>query len=142
MRLVEKILGTKMQGNAGKAQTAALLKNKIFKLLDKYSQTPTDIASVLTAHDERIKRIFNMIQDICEIPDLCMLPKQMQADVVGDISNIIEKYLSINWKNKEVFIRDRDAYPIRISATDEEESKGTGCARARCPHKVHILVCA
>lgn len=40
-----------------------------------------------------------------------------------DVSNTVEKYLSINWKDKKVFMQDRDAYPIRISATDEEESK-------------------
>lgn len=123
MRLAEKILGIKTSGKAEKVTTATLLKNKIFKLLDKYSQTPAEISSVISAHDEQIQRIFHTIQSICEIPDSCILPRQMQGDVMTDISNIVEKYLSINWRNKKVFMQDRDAYPIRISATDEEESK-------------------
>lgn len=139
MYLVGRILGVEIQKNAGKSATTGLLKNKIFNLLDKYSQTPTEIAAVISAHDEQVKGIFSTIQNICTIPDLCTLPKQMQEDVVGDISNIIEKYLSINWRNKEIFIKDRDAYPIRISATDEEESKVEQTAASTEPLQTKAL---
>lgn len=40
-----------------------------------------------------------------------------------DIKNLAEKYLSITWSDKNIFIKDREAYPTRLSATDEEESK-------------------
>jgi hypothetical protein len=47
----------------------------------------------------------------------------MKSDILEDINNIVEKYLSINWSDKNIFIQDRSAYPIKLSATDEEESK-------------------
>ena len=37
--------------------------------------------------------------------------------------NLIEKYFSITYPNKEIFTTGRTAYPLRIAATDEEESK-------------------
>ena len=123
MRLAGKIIGVEAATSAGRAKTTGVLKNKIFKLLDKYSQTPAEIAAVISTHENSIQRICGTIQGICMVPDLCTLPQSMQSDVAGDISNIVEKYLSINWKDKRIFIQDRDAYPIKISATDEEESK-------------------
>jgi hypothetical protein len=57
------------------------------------------------------------------IMQMCSLPEQFQRKVETDIQNLIEKYLSITWPDKSVFSHDRDAYPIRLSATDEEESK-------------------
>lgn len=123
MHLAKKIIGAEVPASAGKAATTGALKNKIFNLLDKYSQTPAEIAAVISAHDDLIQQIYGAIQEICTIPNSCVLPQSMQSDVERDISNVIEKYLSINWKSKCIFMQDRDAYPIKISATDEEESK-------------------
>lgn len=139
MHLAEKIIGVETPVNARRAATTAVLKNKIFKLLDKYSQTPAEIAEVISNHNDLIQQICGSIQKICTIPNLCELPLSMQSDVVGDISNIIEKYLSINWKNKKIFIQDRDAYPIKISATDEEESKVEQTAAATEPLQTKAL---
>lgn len=123
MHLVERILGTKAPRKSDKSAMTGALKNRIFKLLDKYSQTPVEIARVISNHGEQIQRIFSLIQEICIIKNVCILPEWMKKDVMEDVSNTVEKYLSINWKDKKVFMQDRDAYPIRISATDEEESK-------------------
>lgn len=123
IRLVERVIGATTPTKVEKSVTATLLKNKVFKLLDKYSQTPAKIAAVISNHDGKIQEIFEIIQSICNVQDLCALPKGMHTDVVEDISNIIEKYLSINWQDQKIFMQNRDAYPTRISATDEEESK-------------------
>lgn len=139
MNLAKKIIGAEVPEKAGRTATAAVLKNKIFKLLDKYSQTPTEIAAIISDHDDLIQQIYSTIQGICTIPNLCVLPQSMQLDVVGDISNIIEKYLSINWKSKRIFIQDRDAYPIKISATDEEESKVEQTAASTEPLQTKAL---
>lgn len=101
----------------------AQLKNKIFNLLHRYSNTPSEIATVMEKQKEQIANIAQNIQAICTVTDFCEIPQSMFSDVKEDISNIVEKYLSINWKDKSVFIKDRVAYPVKLSATDEEESK-------------------
>ena len=137
MSLAEAILG--VQKTAGIKANSNILKNKIFKLLNKYSQTPSEIAELMEKHTNQINKISSIIQDVCNVSDLCMIPMSMQADVVGDISNIIEKYLSINWKDKRIFMHDRDAYPVRISATDEEESKVEQTAASTEPLQTKAL---
>ena len=47
MRLAGKIIGVEASASAGRTKTTGVLKNKIFKLLDKYSQTPAKIAGIM-----------------------------------------------------------------------------------------------
>jgi hypothetical protein len=93
------------------------LKNRLFNLLRQYAYTPAVIKETIDKKSDSI----NSIDD--QIMAACNLPVTSQNDVDEDVRNTIEKYLSINWPDKDVFIRDRDAYPIKLSATDEEESK-------------------
>lgn len=118
--LVGNILGT---SRADKASTIAVLKNKVFKILDKYSRTPEVIENIIQSKDAQIQSISSSIQSMCSIPGHCEISASAISDIQEDIRNIIEKYLSINWQDKNIFIQDRDAYPVKISATDEEESK-------------------
>lgn len=106
-----------------KSYISAQLKNKIFNLLHTYSNTPTEIAKVMEEKKSEIQDIANSIQTLCTVPSNCNISQSMAKDIKEDISNIIEKYLSINWKDKNIFIKDRMAYPVKLSATDEEESK-------------------
>ena len=106
-----------------KRSISARLKNQIFCLLDKYTTTPQEIVDVMSTKEEQISIISNMVKNICTVPDKCSIPVTIQKDIDEDIKNIIEKYLSINWKDKNTFIKDREAYPVKLSATDEEESK-------------------
>lgn len=120
IELVEKILRV----NKGDSDTnSSELKNRIFKLLKKYTTTPKEIVDIMSNEKEQISNISTLICSICSVSDRCQLPIGAEKDIDEDIRNIVEKYLSTNWKEKEIFIRDRDAYPIKISATDEEESK-------------------
>lgn len=137
--LVEKILGTEKTYKMQRTAKTAALKNKIFKVLDKYSQTPAEISEIISSHDEQIQNFCNIMQGICTIPGSCTLPREMRADIIDDVSNIIEKYLSINWWHKRIFIQDRDAYPIRISATDEEESRVEQTAASTEPLQTKAL---
>ena len=120
IELVEKILHI----NRGDRDTNSNnLKNRIFKLLKKYTTTPKEIVDIMSNENEQILNISTLICNICSVSDKCQLPIGAEKDIDNDIRNIIEKYLSINWNEKEIFIEDREAYPIKISATDEEESK-------------------
>lgn len=106
-----------------KSYASELLKNNIFNLLHKYSNTPAEIAKIMDEKAEKIASVSESIQALCTVPEHCVIPGNMTSDIDEDITNIIEKYLSINWNDKYIFIRDREAYPVKLSATDEEESK-------------------
>ena len=124
IRLVSSLVGKILQvQKESKSFISAQLKNKIFNLLHTYSNTPTEIAKVMEEKKSEIQDIANNIQTLCTVPNYCNISQSMAKDIKEDISNIIEKYLSINWKDKNIFIKDRMAYPVKLSATDEEESK-------------------
>ena len=124
IRLVSSLVGKILQvQKESKSFISAQLKNKIFNLLHAYSNTPTEIAKVMEEKKSEIQDIANNIQTLCTVPNYCNISQSMAKDIKEDISNIIEKYLSINWKDKNIFIKDRMAYPVKLSATDEEESK-------------------
>lgn len=99
------------------------LKNKIFHLLDKYTSTPKEIENIMSTKTEQLEIISTMIKNLCSVQDKCYISSVMYGDIKDDIKNIVEKYLSINWKDTKIFTQDREAYPIKLSATDEEESK-------------------
>ena len=60
--------------------------------------------------------VSEILEDICEIDE------QYKDDLEADVLNLVEKYLSISYPDKSIFIDGRDAYPLKIIATDEEES--------------------
>lgn len=107
--------------------SSAVLKNRLFNLLDKYTATPEEIKDVMAAKTDTISEMARTLKTVCAVPEL------MHKDVDNDILNLVEEYLSINWPEKEVFIKDRDAYPVKLLATDEEESKVEQTAALRDP---------
>ncbi|MBQ2611351.1 hypothetical protein IJF81_03055, partial [bacterium] len=94
-----------------------ILKNRLFELLKLYTNTPEEIQAVLDNQEEMIEEMSQQIKDLCNLND------SQKGDVHDDIQNIVEKYLSIIWKDKEIFIKDREAYPIKLNATDDEASR-------------------
>ena len=102
---------------------ASIMKNKVFNLLDKYTNTPVEILSMMQKSKDIIDNISSEIISLCNESEECLIPNSMYSDIKDDVNNIVEKYLSINWKSKNIFIKDRNAHPIKLSATDEEESK-------------------
>lgn len=108
---------------ADRNSTIQVLKNRVFNLLAAYTHTPSEIVNVMVAQEEKLQSLSKAIQDICTIPGICEVPETMIDDIRENITNILEKYLSINWKDKRAFTQDRPAYPVKLSATDEEESQ-------------------
>lgn len=100
-----------------KVKTMNVLKNKIFELVEKFTDTPQPIKQKLDESMLYIEKMAEQVQCIADVP------KSKYQDIKIDITNIIEKYISIFWKNKLDFTQDRDAYPIKLCATDDEESK-------------------
>jgi len=97
------------------------LKKKLFYILDKYTRTPKEIEDAMTLNETHLDTISRTIADICYIQDKCYAPSL--KDIIDDIKNIAEKYFSINWHDSQIFTQDRDAYPVKLKATDEEDSK-------------------
>lgn len=91
-------------------------KNQLYKLLDKYTNTPKEIADLIKQNTEEIESAIGIIADnICK--------KGNREDITSDVMNLIEKYFSITYEDKSIFTKGKEAYPLRIAATDEEESK-------------------
>lgn len=93
------------------------LKAKIFKLLDSLVKTPPEIAVTMNSLSEQIDSISNNIAELCSVKNGKI------NDVKDDIKNLFEKHISINYSDTDVFKRGKAAYPIKLSATDEEETK-------------------
>ena len=105
IRLVSSLVGKILQvQKESKSFISAQLKNKIFNLLHAYSNTPTEIAKVMEEKKSEIQDIANNIQTLCTVPNYCNISQSMAKDIKEDISNIIEKYLSINWKDKNSYV--------------------------------------
>ena len=100
-----------------------LLKNHVFYLLHQYTKTPNEISTIITQNQSMVQSVTDSVIDLCNRTKQCSIPQGMKSDILEDINNIVEKYLSIFWRDKNIFIQDRTAYPIKLSATDEEESK-------------------
>lgn len=93
------------------------IRRKFFQILDQYTHTPQAIQDILDGcADERTV----LAQRIAQI---CNLQNNVLPRIEADIKDMMEKFISINWEDKRIFITDREAYPIKLSATDEEESR-------------------
>jgi hypothetical protein len=93
-------------------------KNQLYKLLVQYTTTPTEIQRLIDQKGAAM-------QDMCKLlkEDICRLPDSYDNDVQWDVSNLIEKYFSISYPNKGIFTEGKEAYPLKLTATDEEDSK-------------------
>lgn len=91
-------------------------KEKLYELLEQYTTTPNEINQLISENRIKIESVIKTIsRDICKL--------NCTDDLEQDICNLVEKYFSITYPNKKIFMDGRAAYPLRIAATDEEESK-------------------
>lgn len=105
-----------------------IFRKKLYKLLDNYTHTPLIIQDKIDSNSNFIEDTTNAI-----INDVCALKICYYDDVKYDITNMVEKYFSISHPDKDIFINDREAYPLKIIATDEEESHVEQTAAAEEP---------
>lgn len=90
-------------------------KKCLYNLLEKYTTTPPEIENLIKDNSGQIYNIIDIISK-----QVCI--DANEEDIKSDILNLIEKYFSISYKDKTIFTKGREAYPLRIAATDEEES--------------------
>ena len=98
------------------SEQSYFLKKMFYRILKQFTETPPEIKDRLDQYKN------NMISMEQNIKELCRIPEGQTFSLHSDLCNLFEKYISINWLDKEIFTRHRKAYPIKLRATDEEDS--------------------
>ncbi len=93
-------------------------KRMLYNMLMDYTQTPGEIVRLMEDKKAEIEDMRDLL-----VNRICKLSPYYLDDVLSDITNMVEKYFSISYPDKSIFTADREAYPLKISATDDEESK-------------------
>lgn len=103
-------------------------KRLLYSMLEKYTKTPKEINELMAEKEQQINEVVNSIMN-----EICNLRLPYEDDVHSSILNMVEKYFSISYPNKQIFTQEREAYPLKLSATDEEESKVEQTAAMEAP---------
>lgn len=101
-----------------KAEAVSFFGNSLYNIVEEYTQTPDEIRDILETKQEMLNDLVRTYQT-----EFCLNSVDNHLDVTSDVRNLAEKYLSVNWPDTDIFTRGRRAYPTKLSATDEEESK-------------------
>lgn len=106
-------LATKKSFEAG-----SVFRSRLYNMLERYTQTPDEITELMEAKNKEIKDVVDAV-----MYQICDLRTGYKKDVQSNVLNMVEKYFSISYPDKQIFIKDREAYPLKLNATDEEDSK-------------------
>ena len=87
----------------------------LYRIYDKYSFTPEDVATAVQSQKELINSFVNRFFETLHLD-----PRNKEA-AITDAEILVEKYISINGNNENVFKEDRPAYLIKVSTDDEQE---------------------
>ena len=99
-------------------EAETVFKSQLYDMLEKYTKTPTEIINLMDAKKTEIDGVVETVMH-----QICNLRAAYREDVKSNVLNMVEKYFSISYPNKQIFIKDREAYPLKLNATDEEASK-------------------
>lgn len=99
-------------------EAETVFKSQLYNMLEKYTKTPTEIIDLMNAKKTEIDGVVEAVMH-----QICNLRTAYREDVKSNVLNMVEKYFSISYPNKQIFIKDREAYPLKLNATDEEDSK-------------------
>lgn len=99
-------------------EAETVFKSQLYDMLEKYTKTPTEIINLMDAKKTEIDGVVETV-----MYQICNLRAAYREDVKSNVLNMVEKYFSISYPNKQIFIKDREAYPLKLNATDEEDSK-------------------
>lgn len=99
-------------------EAETVFKSRLYDMLEKYTKTPTEIINLMDAKKTEIDGVVETVMH-----QICNLRTAYREDVKSNVLNMVEKYFSISYPNKQIFIKDREAYPLKLNTTDEEDSK-------------------
>ena len=94
-------------------------KGIIHKIVDETTATPNEINEKLEL-EKGFRESF--IKKFLERQGIDPLTGDNYKNAVEDLTVLMEKYISINYFDKDIFTKGRYGYPIQISATDEDAS--------------------
>lgn len=114
-----KWVAEKLQLNTKKSYEAEMVfKSCLYNMLERYTKTPNEIVDLIEGKNAEINSVVDTVMN-----QICNLRTAYKEDVESNVLNMVEKYFSISYPDKQIFIRDREAYPLKLNATDEEDSK-------------------
>ena len=91
-------------------------RKRCYIMLNKYTETPQIIKDKIYEKNNQIEDVIDkFIFNVCELED------EYREKITEDIYNLVEKFFSISYKDKSIFTKGRDAYPLRIKATDDDD---------------------
>lgn len=99
-------------------ETETIFKSRLYKMLERYTKTPNEIVNLMKEKEKEINGVVDTVMH-----QICHLRTAYKEDVKSNVLNMAEKYFSISYPDKSIFIKDREAYPLKLNATDEEDSK-------------------
>lgn len=70
-------------------------------MLEKYTKTPTEIIDLMNAKKTEIDGVVETVMH-----QICNLRTAYREDVKSNVLNMVEKYFSISYPNKQIFIKD------------------------------------
>lgn len=117
------LLGLNSESDNKKVKNAVT--QMLYKLYDEYSFTPEDVVkqiqSVKSIYEEFAKKIFTALN----------LSYGNLANSIKDIEIFIEKFISINGNNEDIFKNDRGAYLVKVVSDDEQDMTKIDTTSAR-----------
>lgn len=87
----------------------------LYRLYEKYSFTPVDVVRKVESEEAVVNGFVNQVFD-----ELQLDPRNKEKALL-DAKIFLEKFISINGNNENIFKEDRPAYLIKVSADDELE---------------------
>ena len=100
--------------------TKSAFKKVIFKILDSYTKTPKIIKRQIESVKEDCRQF---AEDIFEKVGIQLPGKDNKEEALYDLEIFVEKYISITYPDKKIFMEDRKAYPVKFLAQDNEFTK-------------------
>lgn len=98
---------------------AKVIKNEnsqmLYRIYEKYSFTPADVEDKVKSQKDVIKGFVDQIFSNLH------LDVRNKEKAILDADIFVEKFISINGDNEEIFKEDRPAYLIKVSADDDIE---------------------
>ena len=87
----------------------------LYRIYDKYSFTPADVVEKVDSQEKLVSGFVNQI-----FSNLQLDPRNKEKALL-DTRIFVEKFISINGDNEEIFKEDRPAYLVKVTADDEIE---------------------
>lgn len=101
-----------------KNDSLIFFKKRLFNMLKKYSETPLEIKKII---DDNQGEIIEIKEKFINIISNNLLTGDYETMLIDDLNNILEKYISITY-DESIFIKNKQAYPYILKATDDELS--------------------